>query len=174
MASNRAMGMSFVRRGGPPNSAIRDCLLCCSGRERAVSLTVHLLHYSEAGEPAFIARPADAPVYYGFPLLPDSEKDGFIFGVITRSRTDAPLSTDSHNLTRQRAPPCGRKVRQCNGKQLPGHDQRHYHPVHDMDSMLNDDIAGHRDEHQSNYPDVFPAEVDPKIQRPSAHKSPGT
>ena len=37
------------------------------------------------GLPAFIARPADAPVYYGFPLLPDSEKDGFVFGVITGS-----------------------------------------------------------------------------------------
>ena len=45
-----------------------------------------------SGLPAFIARPADAPAYYGFPLLPDSEKDGFIFGVITSSRTDAPPS----------------------------------------------------------------------------------
>jgi hypothetical protein len=41
---------------------------------------------------AFIARPAAAPAYYGFPLLPDSGKDGFVFGVITRSRTDAPAS----------------------------------------------------------------------------------
>jgi hypothetical protein len=44
------------------------------------------------GLPAFIARPADAPAYYGFPLLPESEKDGFVFGVITNSRTDAPAS----------------------------------------------------------------------------------
>ena len=44
------------------------------------------------GLPAFIARPADVPVYCGFPLLADSEKDGFVFGVITRSRTDAPAS----------------------------------------------------------------------------------
>ena len=44
------------------------------------------------GLPAFIAPPADAPAYYGFPLLPDSEKDGFIFGVITSSRTDAAAS----------------------------------------------------------------------------------
>lgn len=36
--------------------------------------------------PAFIARPAGAPAYYGFPLLPNSEKDGFVFGAITRSR----------------------------------------------------------------------------------------
>jgi hypothetical protein len=44
------------------------------------------------GRPAFIARPAGAPAYYGFPLLLDSEKDGFVFGAITRSRTDAPAS----------------------------------------------------------------------------------
>jgi len=44
------------------------------------------------GLPAFIARPAGAPAYYGFPLLLDSEKDGFVFGAITRSRTDAPAS----------------------------------------------------------------------------------
>ena len=36
-----------------------------------------------SGLPAFIARPKSAPAYYGFPLLPDSEKDGFVFGVIT-------------------------------------------------------------------------------------------
>jgi hypothetical protein len=45
-----------------------------------------------SGLPAFIARPKSAPAYYGFPLLPDSEKDGFVFGVITSSRTDAPAS----------------------------------------------------------------------------------
>ena len=33
--------------------------------------------------PAFIAAPADAPAYYGFPLLPESEVDGWVFGVIT-------------------------------------------------------------------------------------------
>ena len=44
------------------------------------------------GLPPFIARPATAPAYYGFPLLPDSEKDGFVFGVITKSGTDAPAS----------------------------------------------------------------------------------
>jgi hypothetical protein len=38
MASSRAMDMSFVRRGGPPNRADRGCLLFCSGRERAVSV----------------------------------------------------------------------------------------------------------------------------------------
>lgn len=44
------------------------------------------------GLPAFIARPQGAPAYHGFPLLPDSEKDGFVFGVITKLRTDAPAS----------------------------------------------------------------------------------
>jgi hypothetical protein len=44
------------------------------------------------GLPAFLARPEGAPAYHGFPLLPDSERDGFVFGVITRSRTDAPAS----------------------------------------------------------------------------------
>jgi hypothetical protein len=33
--------------------------------------------------PAFIARPPNAPVYHGFPLLKDSERDGFGFGTIT-------------------------------------------------------------------------------------------
>jgi len=34
-------------------------------------------------EPAFIARPKDAPVYYGFPILHDVVVDGFCFGKIT-------------------------------------------------------------------------------------------
>jgi hypothetical protein len=33
--------------------------------------------------PAFIARPANAPVYHGFPLLEQSKLEGFVFGVIT-------------------------------------------------------------------------------------------
>jgi len=33
--------------------------------------------------PVFIARPKDAPVYFGFPILEGSEQDGFVFGVIT-------------------------------------------------------------------------------------------
>jgi hypothetical protein len=35
------------------------------------------------GEPAFIARPDGAPVYYGFPVIEASEVDGFRFGMIT-------------------------------------------------------------------------------------------
>lgn len=33
--------------------------------------------------PAFLARPADAPVYYGFPLVEETETDGWRFGAIT-------------------------------------------------------------------------------------------
>jgi hypothetical protein len=44
------------------------------------------------GMPAFMAPPAGAPAYYGFPLLPNSEKDGFVFGAITRSRTGTAAS----------------------------------------------------------------------------------
>ena len=33
--------------------------------------------------PAFIARPPNAPVYHGFPLLKNSEREGFTFGTIT-------------------------------------------------------------------------------------------
>lgn len=46
---------------------------------------------ASADLPAFIARPADAPVYHGFPLLPGSEKDGFVFGVITDPKGDEPV-----------------------------------------------------------------------------------
>ena len=35
------------------------------------------------GMPAFLAAPKDAPVYYGFPVLEGSERDGYVFGVIT-------------------------------------------------------------------------------------------
>jgi hypothetical protein len=34
------------------------------------------------GEPAFIARPEGAPVYYGFPILDDVEVDGFKLGMM--------------------------------------------------------------------------------------------
>jgi hypothetical protein len=50
----------------------------------AVSASPHL--------PAFIARPPGSPAYYGFPLLADSEKDGFIFGIISDVRGDPPPS----------------------------------------------------------------------------------
>jgi hypothetical protein len=33
--------------------------------------------------PAFIARPEGAPVYHGFPIVPESETDGWFLGVIS-------------------------------------------------------------------------------------------
>lgn len=35
------------------------------------------------GTPAFLSRPSDAPVYHGFPILEETEVDGFRFGMIT-------------------------------------------------------------------------------------------
>jgi hypothetical protein len=34
-------------------------------------------------QPAFIARPAGAPVYHGFPVVPETETEGWLFGAIT-------------------------------------------------------------------------------------------
>ena len=42
--------------------------------------------------PAFIAAPKGAPAYYGFPLLSNSEKEGFSFGVITEPNGNVPAS----------------------------------------------------------------------------------
>jgi hypothetical protein len=33
--------------------------------------------------PAFLARPAGAPVYHGFPIVEETRKDGWVFGTIT-------------------------------------------------------------------------------------------
>ncbi len=33
--------------------------------------------------PAFIARPADAPVYHGFPIVEESRTEGWVFGTIS-------------------------------------------------------------------------------------------
>jgi hypothetical protein len=38
---------------------------------------------SDPNLPAFLARPAGAPVYHGFPILDDVNVDGFRFGTIT-------------------------------------------------------------------------------------------
>lgn len=38
---------------------------------------------SAKGEPAFLARPAGAPVYHGFPILDDVGVDGFQLGMIS-------------------------------------------------------------------------------------------
>ena len=50
------------------------------GRPLAVDLAARS---SSKTEPAFIARPAGAPVYHGFQVLSDVVVDGFTFGKIT-------------------------------------------------------------------------------------------
>jgi hypothetical protein len=40
--------------------------------------------------PAFIAAPPNAPAYYGFPVMADSELHGFVFGTITEPNQDQP------------------------------------------------------------------------------------
>lgn len=35
------------------------------------------------GEPAFLARPEDAPIYHGFPLVEATRTDGWCYGAIT-------------------------------------------------------------------------------------------
>jgi hypothetical protein len=45
---------------------------------------------SDPDLPAFIAKPPDAPVYHGFPLLKNSECEGFIFGTITEPNGTQP------------------------------------------------------------------------------------
>jgi hypothetical protein len=36
-----------------------------------------------ANEPAFLSKPTGAPVYHGFPLIPDTSVDGWCYGAIT-------------------------------------------------------------------------------------------
>jgi hypothetical protein len=43
------------------------------------------------GEPAFAARPAGAPVYHGFSVVPETETDGWFFGAITDYEVEEPL-----------------------------------------------------------------------------------
>jgi hypothetical protein len=38
---------------------------------------------ADANVPAFIARPEGAPVYHGFPIVPESETDGWFLGLIS-------------------------------------------------------------------------------------------
>ena len=42
--------------------------------------------------PAFIAAPRDAPAYYGFSVLAQSEIEGFVFGAITEPNQSEPAS----------------------------------------------------------------------------------
>ena len=48
---------------------------------------------AESADPtkaAFLARPEGAPVYHGFPLVPETETDGWIYGAITDFETEEP------------------------------------------------------------------------------------
>src|SRR2546426_1454543 len=36
------------------------------------------------GKPAFLAKPPGAPVYHGFPLVPETMLDGWCYGAITK------------------------------------------------------------------------------------------
>jgi hypothetical protein len=40
--------------------------------------------------PGFLARPAGTPVYHGFPVIPETETDGWLFGAITAYDTAEP------------------------------------------------------------------------------------
>ncbi len=54
------------------------------GAPKARPLAVDAAARSDSeNDPAFVARPAGAPVYYGFQILSDVEVDGFTFGKIT-------------------------------------------------------------------------------------------
>ena len=55
------------------------------GRPIAVDL---LAQSASQTEPAFIARPGDAPVYHGFPVVTDVVVEGFTFGKITDFETE--------------------------------------------------------------------------------------
>jgi hypothetical protein len=51
-----------------------------SGRPLAVDPEAETV---QPGLPGFLARPAEAPVYHGFPVFDDVEVDGFKFGTVT-------------------------------------------------------------------------------------------
>jgi hypothetical protein len=45
--------------------------------------------------PAFLARPAGAPVYYGFPVVEGTQTDGFCLGMITDFLSEPVLDGDA-------------------------------------------------------------------------------
>jgi hypothetical protein len=45
---------------------------------------------TDADKPAFLARPVDSPVYYGFPIVEESETDGWFYGAITDYECETP------------------------------------------------------------------------------------
>jgi hypothetical protein len=42
--------------------------------------------------PGFLARPKGAPVYHGFPIVPETETDGWLYGAITDYEVSEPLT----------------------------------------------------------------------------------
>ena len=46
--------------------------------------------------PAFLARPAGAPVYHGFPVIDGAEADGFRLGMITDFLSEAAVDGDAY------------------------------------------------------------------------------
>jgi hypothetical protein len=43
----------------------------------------HAAKSASSNLPAFLARPKDAPVYHGFPIVPETMTNGWCFGAIT-------------------------------------------------------------------------------------------
>ena len=43
----------------------------------------HAAYSANPNLPAFLSRPPRAQCYHGFPLVPKTETDGFVFGVIS-------------------------------------------------------------------------------------------
>jgi hypothetical protein len=55
-------------------------------RRRKVSMPLTTDQSAESSSPdlpAFLSRPEGAPVYHGFPLIPETETDGWTYGAIT-------------------------------------------------------------------------------------------
>ena len=45
---------------------------------------------ADPSKPAFLSRPDGAPVYHGFPIIPETELDGWVYGAISDFETDEP------------------------------------------------------------------------------------
>ena len=45
---------------------------------------------ADPDKPAFLARPEGTPVYHGFPVVPETETDGWLYGAIDDYESDSP------------------------------------------------------------------------------------
>jgi len=72
-------GRKVVRASGFTEADIRKAF---SGTGHSIRIDPAATSSSSTA-PAFIARPPNAPVYYGFPILEDSLTDGWRLGVIS-------------------------------------------------------------------------------------------